>query len=267
MMIYFKFFPLFLVSLTIITLLSGCSSLIKPTMQPTSMTVAQLEEKMEFAMDPKMEYRKATSYIQESISEISTWYSSQELTIRTSFKKQEGSTVGKLRVDYLINNRIFSSLIYANNAAYVVDYKAKKATKIGDEEYKSMMIFVSLCSPDTTYSETFSRIELSECVIDDQNYYVLQCFSTDSPAETPYEVFVNADTFLINRIQTNTKKFGEYSAVIDSYATYQSVTVPDIFTSNTNGVIQDFDLILYNLNANIPDIRFELPKDFTIVEK
>jgi len=266
MNVFKRIFPLSAVLAALAMLVSGCSILIEPEARPTQMTVEELEYKMEDAMDPNSVYRNAFSYAQESVTKLSTWYSSADMIVRTYYKKDE-TELGKFRIEYLLDNKAVSGIIYKDGKAQIIDYGAKKIYLMSDEENRKMVLLVQLGQPDATYSDTFPVIDLFECTVNNVDYYWMRCYFNADKSGHPYDVFVNKETFLTKRIQLNSLSTGEYSAVIDEYATYETVTVPDVFTVDNDGITQTCDLIRYNLNVALPDSIFEAPDDCKVIQR
>lgn len=245
--------------------LSGCSTMLNPKATPATITIEELENRMDHAMDPLKIYRNADSYVQEAICELSIWFTTQDIKVRT-FYKHDGSETGKIRVDYFLDNKIITSMIYMNDSAYIVNFRNKTIQELSEQDYHNMVTFAKLFQPDATYADTFSKIEIFECQLEDRNYYWLKCYFNENDKH-PYEVFVDAETYLTKRIQIVSKEVGEYTATIDRYATYSNVTVPDIFTTVSGNITQNYDLTLYNIDIDIPDSRFALPEDFKTIKK
>ena len=58
----------------------------------------------------------------------------------------------------------------------------------------------------------------------------------------------------------------EPQAEIEKYSEFDSVIIPDVFVFRQNGLVQECDVVIYKLDANIADNAFDLPP-YKIVEQ
>lgn len=245
----------------IVLLFCGCSTLIEPEKQPADITLAELEARMGNAMDPGRRYRDADSYLQHLVTHLSTWYGGADILMKVRYKKPD-----KFRFDYIMDGRPLTSMIYNGSAAYVVNYGDKETVKLNADEFGKLTMFLRLGQPESTYADTFPEVELYECEIDGEPYYWLRCYFNADVKSNPYDVFVDKESYLIKRVQLNTGKYGEYTAEIEKYSEFDNVIIPDVFVFRQNGLVQECDVVIYKLDANISEDAFDLPP-YKIVEQ
>lgn len=244
-----------------VLLFGGCSTLIEPEKHPADITLEELEARMGNAMDPHRRYRDADSYLQHLVTRLSTWYGGADILMKVRYEKPD-----KFRFDYIMDGKPLTSMIYNGSAAYVVNYKAKETVKLNDEEFAKLTMFLRLGQPDSTYSNAFPLVELYECEIEGVPYYWIRCYFNVESKGNPYDVFVDKDSYLIKRVQLNTGRYGEYTAEIEKYSEFDSVIIPDVFVFRQNGLVQECDVVIYKLDANIAENAFDLPP-YKIVEQ
>ncbi len=249
-----RFFAFAALLTAVLTMTAGCSSLIEPERLPCDITVEQLQQKMNDAMDPKGNYRNAKSYAQRVIVNLSTWYGDTNLKMEVFFMKPN-----IFRFDYFMDNKLFTTMIYNGTEAFTIDYNKKEITRMNHDQFTMISRFVSLGQPDTTYTSLFPKIELNECLIKGKPYYWMRCYFNADSSGNPYDVFVSKDDYLTRRIQFYTKATGDYTAIINTYTREDDVVQPDTFTSEQDGYSQNFDLIRYKLDPPLTEKDFALP--------
>lgn len=242
-------------------LICGCSTLIDPEKHPADITLSELETRMGNAMDPQRRYRDADSYLQHLVTRLSTWYGGADILMKVRYEKPD-----KFRFDYIMDGKPLTAMIYNGSAAYVVNYKAKETVKLSDEEFARLTMFLRLGQPASTYSNAFPLVELYECEIEGVPYYWIRCYFDAENKGNPYDVFVDKESYLIKRVQLNTGRYGEYTAEIEKYSEFDNVIIPDVFVFRQSGLVQECDVVIYKLDANIADDAFDLPP-YKIVEQ
>lgn len=249
------------VLLCALLLFCGCSTLIEPEKFAADITLKELETRMGNAMDPQRRYRNSESYLQHFVTRLSTWYGGADILMKVRYEKPD-----KFRFDYIMDGKPLTSMIYNGSAAYVVNYKKKETVKLNDDEFAKLTVFLRLGQPDSTYSEAFPVVELYECEIEGVPYYWIRCYFNAENLSNPYDVFVDKETYLIKRVQLNTGRYGEYTAEIEKYSEFDSVIIPDVFVFRQSGLVQECDVVIYKLDANISADAFTLPP-YKIVEQ
>lgn len=247
-----------LLFVALLSLGSGCSSLIEPEQLPSDLTVSELEARMNMAMDPKGNYRHARTYIQRVITTMSIGWFDAKVMMEVRFMKPDW-----MRVDTYVDREKITSIVYAGEHANVINWRDKEIIPLTGSELQKLSRFATLGNPDASYSSVFPRIDIFECEIDDVRYYWMRCYFNADGSGNPYDVFVDQKAFLTRRVQFKADGIGEYVAQIQQYTVYDDVVVPDIFSISQEGVSEECDVILYRLNAPITEEDFALP-DFPV---
>ena len=250
-----KFFAGQLLVACAMLLLTGCSTLISPTPIPTTVTVEDVEAKINAAMDPEGEYRNATSYYQRLVMSMpGPLWGKVDLMVDIRFEKPN-----RFRYDYYLDNKLVSSMIYVADTAFVIDHTKPRIMEMDEDYSHKIFALLQLGCPAATYSASFAKVDVHECVIDGEEYYWLRCFfEADNPGFF-YDVFVDKAENYVRRVQMRTPKLGEFSAVVRKFSKFGSVTIPDEYSAFLDRTEIVCDVINYKLNAYIPPEIFDLP--------
>ncbi|MBR1966121.1 MAG: hypothetical protein IKA22_05880 [Lentisphaeria bacterium] len=243
-------------------LFCGCASL--ETLEESDLTIAELEEKMEKAMDPSGAFRRATSYVQREMLKIEGVFFDDIYQIDLKYKKPDF-----LRLTTLENNQPISGVIYNAGSAWQVDYNEKKVKEITGADLIRLNMLHKLTTPTEKYSQIFKEIKVFRCKFadDDGEYYKIVCNPANK--KNTVSVYVDANDFLPRRIDAdltvifeNKPVEFESSCVIESYELMDGVMIPQKAVSVSNGIESTTTVFDYKLNVNIPDSEF-LPPVFT----
>ena len=244
----------------------GCASV--ETLEKSDLTLTELEEKMEKAMDPDGAFRKADSYVQREMLKIEGLFVDSIYQIDLKYKKPHF-----FKLTTLENNQPISAVIFNAGSAWQVDYNEKKVTEITGTDLLRLQMLYKLTSPAEKYSQLFKNIEVLRCKIqgDSENaaedYYKVICGSAQNG--NVINIYVDAKDFLPRRIhadltliiKSKKQKF-ESDCNIESYELMDNVMIPQKSASVSNGVESTSTVFDYKLNVEIPDSEF-LPPIFT----
>lgn len=255
-------------------LLCGCAAV--ETLEQSDLTIAQLEEQMEKAMDPEGAFRKASSYVQREMLKVEGIFWDDIYQIDLKYKKPDF-----FKLVTLENNQPVSAVIYNSGSAWQVDYNEKKVIEITGTDLLRLQMLYKLTSPAEKYSQLFKNIEVFRCKIrneswdasvdspDDEfeEYYKVVCGSVKNG--NVINIYVSAKDFLPRRIHAdltlviNSKKQNfESDCNIESYELMDNVMIPQKSVSVSNGMESSSTVFDYKLNVDIPDSEF-LPPVFT----
>lgn len=251
--VFFAVFVLFL---------CGCASI--ETLEPSDLSIAELENKMEKAMDPAGDFRKANSYVQREMLKINGLFTDSIYQIDLKYKKPHF-----FRLTTLENNQPVSAVIFNSGSAWQVDYNEKKVTEITGTDLLRINMLYKLTTPAEKYSQLFKNIKVFRCKLQDDpaDYYKIVCGTIENG--NVVNIYVNAKDFLPRRIHAdltliinNSKKAFESDCHIESYELMDNVMIPQKSASVSDGIESTSTVFDYKLNVNIPDSEF-LPPIFT----
>ena len=254
-----KYFALFSAFAAVMFMLCGCIS--NETLTPADITIAELESKMEEAMDPKGAFRKANSYVQREMLKVEGIFFDSVYQIDLKYKKPHF-----FKLVTLENNEPVSAVIFNAGSAWQVDYTNRHVHEITGADLVRINVLHRLTTPTEKFSKLFKNIAVFNCTVKDDpaKYYKIVCNPNDE--ENTISVYVNAQDFLPRRIDAdisllikNDKVNFEYNSIIDSYETMDNVLIPQKTTSESSGITSTTTVFDYKLNVDIPDSEFLPP--------
>lgn len=243
-------------------LLCGCIA--AETLSPADIGIAELEEKMEKAMDPKGAFRNADSYVQREMLKIEGIFTDSIYQIDLKYKKPHF-----FKLTTLENNEPVSAVIFNAGSAWQVDYAEKNVSEITGADLVRLNVLYRLTTPNEKYSRLFKSVKVFHCKFPDDptDYYKIVCLPQNP--ENNISIYVNANDFLPRRIKADLvlpmqdkKVEFEYTGFIDTYESMDNVMIPQKTTGISNGIESTTTVFDYKLNVDIPDSEF-LPPVFT----
>ena len=240
----------------------GCVSV--ETLEKSDLTITELEEKMEKAMDPESAFRKADSYVQREMLKIAGIFYDDIYQIDLKYKKPNF-----LRLTTLENNQPIAAVIYNNGSAWQVDYTTKSIKDITGADLIRLNMLHKLTTPTEKYSKIFKDVKVYNCTIADEpeKYYKIVCNPENK--KNTVSIYVSASDFLPRRISaslTIENEDGKFDfdsdCHIESYEQMDNVMIPQKSVSVSNGIESSTTVYEYKLNVKIPDSEF-LPPIFT----
>jgi outer membrane lipoprotein-sorting protein len=255
-----KWMALFFVgsAVAIVLMQTGCGML-KPAEEeyPSDLSIQQLQQRMKVASDPDGIFGKSNSYVQKQMLESKKTFGSPEtLIVEVKFKRPD-----MFKTTTLKDNQPVMSVIFNGKEAWLVNYDAKTAVKIEGEKFNRLKLLFALARPDNTYTEIFPDVKLTQCRINDEEFYKLNCADPKVQKE-PFILYVGKNNFLIKKLETVENLNGDlskYTAVMDSYYLHDGVMIAKEVTANDNGLHQNYKVIYYKLNATIDSAEFAPP--------
>lgn len=254
------FFCLF--SLFCMAFLCGCT--VFETLEESDLSITELEERMEKAIDPAGAFRKADSYVQREMLKIDGLFGDSIYQIDLKYKKPNF-----LKLTTFENNQPIRAVIYNSGSAWQVDYTEKEVKEITGADLIRLNMLHKLTSPTEKYSQLFKEVKVFRCKLtaDAADYYKIVCGGA-RPGNT-ISIYVNAADYLPRRINAdltfvvrNKKQSFSYDCFIDAYEAMDNVMIPQKTTAVTDGLESTTTVFEYKLNVNIPDSEF-LPPIFT----
>lgn len=246
--------------------LCGCA--VVETLEPSDLTINQLEEKMEKAMDPEGAFRKADSYVQREMLKIAGLFTDAIYQIDLKYKKPNF-----LKLTTFENNQPVSAVIYNSGSAWQVDYNEKKVKEITGSDLIRLNMLHKLTVPTEKYSQIFKKVEVFRCRVQEESsekpvdYYKIVCGEQDGG--NTIAIYVSAEDFRPRRIDAdltlvvkNKKQTFSYDCFIDVYELMDNVMIPQKTTAVSDGIESTTTVFDYKLNVDIPDSEF-LPPIFT----
>lgn len=237
----------------------GCGT--AEVLTKSDLTIFELEEKMEKAMDPEGSFNKAESYVQREMFKIKGIFFDSIFQVDLKYKKPY-----YLRLTTLENNQPVAAVIYNNGSAWSVNYSEKEVKEISGDELLRIDVLHRLTAPNGRYSQLFKKVDVYRCVIEDDpnDYYKIVCNPDDK--ENTISIYVDAKDFLPRRIDAdltvivdNKKIPFSYDSYIESYESMDNVMIPQKVSSVSDGVESTTTVFDYKLNVKIPESEFHPP--------
>ncbi len=229
----------------------GCNST-SEELFPVSITIEEIEVKLEQAQDPDGRFATATSYVQRQISE----------NLRFLEEENEGMLVevkflvpDKLKITNFVDNEPQSGTIIDGKEGWSVDYAQRRYVELNERQMQLIQILTQLGNPGKRLSQIFEKIQIQGCRIDDKEYYKLSCQIDEDDLGLPaLEIYIDCDDFLIRRYHVH-----NIVSEMVRYGLREGVQIPievetRVGRQRTRGVVTD-----YKLNVEIPASEFGPP--------
>ena len=236
-------------ALSLVGLMSGCSMFSAVDERPADITLEELEIKKQQAMDPQDRFKEAQSFVQREVLTISKWFFSAQCTVETKFKKPD-----RFRLTTYMEGRPLVTIIYNAGKAWQVNYQENKVEAISGSDLEQLRVVFDLNRPDSTYQSTFQSVDLTECEIDDHEYYHLHCVS-GVEGMPPIDFYISKKSFMTKRLVIE----GVSDSLIERYALEDDVIIPQEILGEQDGVTTRSKVVYYKLNAIINDNEFLPP--------
>ncbi len=227
------------ITTVILTAVCGCLYLTPAEESvPLDITLAELEKKMQKASDPDGVFLKAKSYVQKQI----VTRGSQKYMVLVQYLAPD-----KYRIETRIDNKSAASVILNGTVAWTVNYADKKVTPMSGEEVTRLQTLYDLGDPNTSLSALFAGIALTQCRMEGEEYYKLNC--TPKVKNTPpLVIYVGKNSFLIREIRIPSPM--DYRAVIKRYGMYEGVLIPEDTEIIQNG--KKSSSVIFENKLNVP---------------
>ena len=233
-------------------LLSGCAGrYFSPSeCREPDISLEELEGKKQLAMDPERKFADATSFVQRATLTYSLpLLGDTVFVIETFYKKPD-----KFRTDMRQDNKLIFSTIYNNGQAVRINYTDNTVTQVTGEELEELNLVFRMNLPNSTYQNTFDKVEFQECEIDREQYYRVRGI-TEHAKIPPMDFYIGTTSMMTKGIVLE----GKSEVRIDSYDLYDGVIIPDTTSINQDGIELHSKVLTYKLNANLKESFFTLP--------
>ncbi|MBS1370499.1 MAG: hypothetical protein HPZ91_11140, partial [Lentisphaeria bacterium] len=112
-----------------------------------------------------------------------------------------------------------------------------------------------IANPGSRLSKVFDDIEISGCVMGDEDYYRLSCKVNDANPNAPVlNIYVDKDDFLIKAYRV-----GDTMSKIVRYGMHEGVRIPVEIATVSDGVKTRVRVVDYRLDVPIPLTEFYPP--------
>lgn len=167
--------------------------------EEADMSVSQLIARMREATDPKGVWYNCKSYIlrQSAVSEEKKGFSKIERYYTTEIKFRQPT---QMRQTSYQDGMPFQTLLFRDNKGWIINDKGK-ATEYTGEGMKLFRNYVGFADPKASEQTLFSTVELAVVYEEGKRYYRMVCRTAD-PELPPYVKYIDATTFLTDRIET-----------------------------------------------------------------
>ena len=245
-----------IILMLLICLFTGCSSV---TVLENDMTLSQLEDRMEQAMDPKGVLSAADSFYQCQTLKYEGIFSDDLYEIQIRYLKPH-----YLKVTTLKFNQLQSAFIFNGNAAWSVDYRKKTIKNLVGDELLRIKALYYMMSPGSRYEKLFKQVNLDKIMMDEKVFYRLTCYTED--AGNKLVIYVDAEDFLREKLEYDFRveidgkvRRIESTGLIEAYDTVNNVLYPLEMKNITNGVESETVVSEYRLNVGLEASEFQAP--------
>jgi len=230
---------------------AGCAVFDDYEEYPSDISMEALEKQIQKSSDPDGVYKTARSYIQRQTLAVKGFFFDDEYLVEVKYKRPN-----MFKTTTLKDNRPFSTLMFNGQKAWLINHAKKQTTELTGDSLTRMRNMCILLMPDSTYSQIFDSIKLSQIRRDGVEYYKVV---GSSQGREPISIYVNKFTMLPKWLETREEMGGRkvnYMATMDSYAFYDQVMIANQSTVQVNNVRQISKVILYRLNVELNDNEF-----------
>ncbi len=236
--------------------LCGCSLFREYEEYESDITLDELQALMSRSSDPTGQYRQARSYMQRQISKTVGVFWDDEYVVEVKFKRP-----GSWRTTTYEDNLPLNGLFFNGRQAWLVDYRKKIVRELTGKGLERIRNMQTLLQPDSTFSDTFETVRLSQVRMGGLEYYKVV---GSNPGQEPITIYVGKYSGLPKRLNTRENIGGillRYESEMDSYAMYDHVVIANQSTVRLDGNVQVFQVVQYRLNVEFDDSEF-LPPSF-----
>ena len=248
------------VLLLTVFLFSGCANNFTITDErPSDITVEELLQRRDMAVDPSGAYKNADTFFQRQIVSRDTGSfmdSLQKAVIETRFQKP-----GMFKITTYRYNKPVLEVIFNGEEAVQVDYRNMTSTPITGDELDLLRTTFVFGNAGSDLRSVFNDIEISIVTIDDTEYYKLKCTSKFSDRIPVFEIFVDAQDHLTRLFRTaGSSEMPEYIGVIEDYANYDDVLIPAKYSMVMDRERAISQIVVFSLGVKFDDNEFAFPQ-------
>ncbi|MDD4180108.1 MAG: hypothetical protein PHE87_00595 [Victivallaceae bacterium] len=244
------FSAVFLIALTVA--FTGCSVFQRYEEYPSDLTIEDLEKKMQKSSDPDGVFKSAQSYIQKQILTTKGIFFDDQYLVEVKYKRPD-----MFKTTTFKDNQPFSTFMFNGQKAWIINHAKKQTTELTGDSLIRMRNMSTLLMPDSTFSQSFDNLKLTQMRRDGVEYYKI--VGSNSGRE-PITIYVNKFTLLPKWLETR-EAIGsqkvDYVATMDSYAFYDQVMIANQSSVKVNTMNQISKVILFRLNVELDNSEFQ----------
>ena len=235
----------------------GCAAN-KEILSVSDLSVAELEKRMNAAVDPQGLFAASKSYVMRQEIREKQWLDEDTVKmVELKFEKPD-----KLALITYDDNQISSVFCSDGSRGWIADYNSKKVMQLDAKGLRRMQTLTSLSRPGGGgYQSVFKRVDIHKCVNDDGIFYRLSCYGSEQ--EYPLYFYIDAKDYLLRRakmkVVVGDGKVLDYENRIDGYAMRDGVVIPIECEVRQLGATQKSKVIHYELNAKFAPSEFQAP--------
>lgn len=236
----------------LIIFISGCEWIRGYEEYPSDITIEELQKQMNEASDPDGLYQNAQSYIMKQTLTRKGIFWDDDYMVEVKFKRP-----GLWKTTTFKDNKPMTSIMFNGRKAWIVDYRTKTTHELTGPVLARASHMQTLLLPDSTFRDSFEKIDLTQYRKDGIEYYKVVGHNTGFD---PITIYIGKYTSLPKRVETREEINGikvNYVSIMDSYAMYDHVMI-----ANQNTVIVDNStsisrVVQYRLNVELANSEFQ----------
>lgn len=251
-----QYWQIFTMAFCAAFLLCGCLSMEKE--YPSDISLDELENKMESAMDPMGAFRNAKSFAQQQMLKVEGIFTDQLYQLDIKYCKPD-----LLKITTLEFNQPQSAVIFNQGTGWTVNYPKRTVDEVAGTKLKQLNVLHNLSNPTARFQQLFSNVTLTLCRIDGQEYYKIAC-SENGNLKNQLFIYVGKNDFLTSRMRAtfqtdaNSRTY-HYSTEILEYELMDNVMIPKESRIVFDDQISYATVFYYKLNAIIQPQEFLPP--------
>ena len=244
------FLAIFMIALA--TTFIGCSVFKNYEEYPSDISLKELEQRMQQNSDPEGVFKSAHSYIQKQILTMKGMFFDDQYLVEVKYKRPD-----MFKTTTFKDNKPFSTLMFNGQKAWIINHAKKQTTEMTGDSLTRMRNMSMLLMPDSTFSQIFDNIELTQIRRDGVEYYKIV---GSNSGRDPITIYVNKFTMLPKWLETReaiANQKVDYMATMDSYAFYDQVMIANQSSVKVNTMNQISKVILFRLNVELDNSEFQ----------
>jgi len=219
------------------------------------LTLEQLEERMNKAMDPQGNYAKSKTCVIRQEVEIPQFLDEPQLfMVETKLKRPD-----VFRITTYENNKPIRVICSDGKYGWIADYKERKLSMLDGERLKQMLILSRFSNPGGGYKDIFKKVDVAKCRNEEGDFYLITAVGEKG---STFKIYVDANEFFIRRILGDLKMGAgtlDYDSRIVNYNRREGVMVPQMTELTQSGQKQSTKVIFYQLDTVFPETEFLPP--------
>ena len=236
-------------------LLTGCYSF-SEKISATDITLDQLEDSMQSAMDPNGRFAKAKTYVMRQ--QITTDRSWMELPV-VQMVEIKFRAPDQFKLTTYTDNEPEHIIIANGNNGYFVDMNRKKVIQLEQKELAGVLMMSRLTNPGIRLKDVFKSVSIDRSRIEEEDFYRLTCIGENNK---PIYIYVSCRDFFSKRLRMTMGSVGNrinYDSQMLNYSMYEGIMIPDESVVRQGSVEQKSKVVYYKLDIALDDKEFQPP--------